>query len=121
KTVALSPSTGSGPCEVEGFSGGGNQMAQPQAHQRPHLDDLPQHARERLTEMRQHHFFTSDLSVNEFLLVKEAGFTPLGLVMGSSIYHIGQQAVRPGVSEEITSLTQSLYNAREFAMERMEE
>ena len=51
--------------------------------------DLPQHAKERLIQMRQNHFFTSDLSVNEFLLVKEVGFDPLGLVMGSSIYHIG--------------------------------
>lgn len=82
--------------------------------------DLPQHARERLTAMRQHHFFTSDLSVNEFLLVKEVGFHPLGLVMGSSIYHIGWQPVR-GVSEELTNLTQALYHAREHAMVRMEE
>src|SRR5450432_3160857 len=50
--------------------------------------DLPIHARERLVEMRQKKFFTSDLSINEFLLVKEAGFEPLGLVMGSSIYQI---------------------------------
>ena len=35
--------------------------------------------------------FTSDLSVREFLLVKQAGFDPLGLVVGSSIYHIGYQ------------------------------
>ena len=83
--------------------------------------DLPQHARERLVSMRQHHFFTSDLSVNEFLLVKEVGFHPLGLVMGSSIFHIGWQAVRQGVSEELTTLTQALYHARELAMERMEE
>ena len=41
--------------------------------------------------MREHQFFTSDLSVNEFLLVKEVGFQPLGLVMGSSIYHIALQ------------------------------
>ncbi len=98
-------------------------MTQPtiQAHQRPHLDDLPQHARERLAGMRQHHFFTSDLSVNEFLLVKEAGFQPLGLVMGSSIYHIGYQPIRAGISEELTVLTQALYSARELAMVRMEE
>ena len=83
--------------------------------------DLPQHARERLVSMRQHHFFTSDLSVNEFLLVKEVGFHPLGLDMGSSIFHIGWQAVRQGVSEELTTLTQALYHARELAMERMEE
>ena len=82
--------------------------------------DLPQHARERLVSMRQHHFFTSDLSVNEFLLVKEVGFHPLGLVMGSSIFHIGWQAVRQGVSEELTTLTQALYHARELAMERMQ-
>ncbi len=83
--------------------------------------DLPQHARERLTAMRQHHFFTSDLSVNEFLLVKEVGFHPLGLVMGSSIFHIGWQPIRQGVSEELTNLTQALYHARELAMVRMEE
>src|ERR1700710_1103422 len=93
---------------------------QPQPHQRPQLHDLPQHARERLQEMREHHFFTSDLSVNEFLLVKEAGFQPLGLVMGSSIYHIGYQPIR-GVAEELTMLTQALYSARELAMVRMEE
>ena len=37
--------------------------------------------------------FTSDLSVNEFLLVREAGFRPLGLVLGS-IYHVGLQIGR---------------------------
>ncbi|MBI5531192.1 MAG: heavy metal-binding domain-containing protein [Deltaproteobacteria bacterium] len=71
--------------------------------------------------MRQHHFFTSDLSVNEFLLVKEVGFHPLGLVMGSSIFHIGTQMVRPGVSEELTTMTQALYHSRELAMARLEE
>jgi uncharacterized protein YbjQ (UPF0145 family) len=70
--------------------------------------------------MRQHQFFTSDLSVNEFLLVKESGFQPLGLVMGSSIYQIGLQGgqAQPG---ELTPLTQALYQARELAMVRMEE
>ncbi|MFT3842266.1 MAG: heavy metal-binding domain-containing protein [Myxococcaceae bacterium] len=92
-----------------------------QAHKHLKLDDLPQHARERLEGMRKHHFFTSDLSVNEFLLVKEAGFQPLGLVMGSSIYHIGVQPIRQGVSEELQVLTQAMYSARELAMVRMEE
>ena len=50
--------------------------------------DLPKDAAHRLQEL-EHGLFTSDLSVNEFLLVKEAGFHPLGFVMGSSIYHIG--------------------------------
>ena len=83
--------------------------------------DLPQHARERLVQMRQQHFFTSDLSVNEFLLVKDVGFQPLGLVMGSSIYHIGFQFARYFKNMEMTKLTQALYHARELAMTRMEE
>jgi uncharacterized protein YbjQ (UPF0145 family) len=83
--------------------------------------DLPQHARERLTAMRQHHFFTSDLSVNEFLLVREVGFEPLGLVMGSSIYHIGFGQVGWNQNAELTHMTQALYHSRELAMSRMEE
>jgi uncharacterized protein YbjQ (UPF0145 family) len=70
--------------------------------------------------MRKHQFFTSDLSVNEFLLVKEVGFHPLGLVMGSSIYHIALQPFAQAAPGEITALTQALYQARELAMERME-
>jgi len=92
-----------------------------EAHKRPELHDLPEHAKERLSEMREHHFFTSDLSVSEFLLVKEAGFQPLGLVMGSSIFNIGLQEIRAHVNEELTTMTQALYSARELAMVRMEE
>jgi uncharacterized protein YbjQ (UPF0145 family) len=87
---------------------------------RQQLEDLPTHARERLAEMKQHAFFTSDLSVNEFLLVKETGFQPLGLVMGSSIYSIGARALVGGAPGEIAKLTQALYTSRELAMERME-
>ena len=94
---------------------------EPHAHQHLKLDDLPEHARDRLAGMRQRHFFTSDLSVNEFLLVKEARFQPLGLVMGSSIYQIGAQAIRSAVNEELTTLTQAMYTARELAMTRLEE
>jgi uncharacterized protein YbjQ (UPF0145 family) len=65
--------------------------------------------------------FTSDLSVNEFLLVREAGFDPVGLVMGSSIYHIGFQMGRFNQNQEMTVLTQAMYEARDLAMTRMEE
>ena len=58
---------------------------------------VPEHGRERLERMKGAGFFTSDLSVNEFLLVKEAGFEPLGLVIGSSIYHIGFQHGAAGI------------------------
>jgi uncharacterized protein YbjQ (UPF0145 family) len=87
----------------------------------PQYADLPQHARERLTQMRERQFFTSDLSVNEFLLIKEVGFHPVGLVLGSSIFHIGAQSVRAKESCEMQQLTQALYMARELAMARLEE
>ncbi len=66
-------------------------------------------------------FFTSDLSVNEFLLVKESGFEPVGLVLGSSIYHIGFQQAMWNQNQEMAVLTQAMYHARELAMTRMEE
>src|SRR5579884_1629513 len=64
--------------------------------------------------------FTSDLTVNEFLLVKEAGFHPLGLVLGSSIYHVGLQLGRWSKNQEMDVLSQAMYHARELAMSRME-
>ncbi|HAM01608.1 MAG TPA: hypothetical protein DCQ30_05190 [Acidimicrobiaceae bacterium] len=82
--------------------------------------DLPEATSHRLEEL-EHGLFTSDLSVNEFLLVKHAGFHPLGFVMGSSIYHTGIQTRRWGKSQELTKLTEAMYNARELAMTRMEE
>jgi uncharacterized protein YbjQ (UPF0145 family) len=82
--------------------------------------EIPTHAHERLASMRKKRFFTSDLSVNEFLLVKEAGFQPLGLVMGSSIYSISAQDLESAKPGEVQALTQALYQSRELAMERME-
>lgn len=82
---------------------------------------IPEHGRERLERMRQRSFFTSDLSVNEFLLVQAAGFEPLGLVVGSSIYHIGFQMGQWNQNQEMDVLTQAMYHARELAMTRMEE
>ncbi|PZS38585.1 MAG: hypothetical protein DLM62_12970 [Pseudonocardiales bacterium] len=63
--------------------------------------------------------FTSDLSVSEYVLLGEAGFEPLGFVVGSSIYHIGIQVGRWSQNAELQVLTQAMYNARELAMARM--
>jgi uncharacterized protein YbjQ (UPF0145 family) len=86
--------------------------------------ELPPDARRRLEELAtkggKAGLFTSDLSVNEFLLVKEAGFDPRGLVFGSSIYHIGLQGRSWSKSRELESLSQAMYTARELAMSRME-
>jgi uncharacterized protein YbjQ (UPF0145 family) len=64
--------------------------------------------------------FTSDLSVSEYVLLGEAGFEPLGFVIGSSIYHIGIQVGRWSQNQELQVLTQAMYNARELAMARMQ-
>jgi uncharacterized protein YbjQ (UPF0145 family) len=63
--------------------------------------------------------FTSDLSVSEYVLLGEAGFEPLGFVVGSSIYHVGLQVGRWSQNQELQVLTQAMYNARELAMSRM--
>ena len=86
-------------------------------------EDLPSSAKERLHEMRgsgaSRKLFTSDLSVNEFLLVKKLGSA--GRICGwRSINHIGYQQARWTKNEEMTTLTQALYHARELAMTRME-
>src|SRR5712664_324236 len=84
---------------------------------------IPEDAMRRLAEMRPGQatsLFTSDLSVNEFLLVREAGFRPLGLVLGSSIYHVGLQIGRWSKNQELDVLSQAMYHARELAMTRME-
>lgn len=71
-------------------------------------------------DARHRPLFTSDLTVNEFLLVREAGFRPLGLVLGSSIYHVGLQRGRWSANQELTTLSQAMCHARELAMTRME-
>ncbi len=95
------------------------------AKQQQEFAALPAHAQERLAEMRgrgeDRRLFTSDLSVSEFLLVKEAGFDPVGLVVGSSIYHVGYQRAAWAQNQEMAVLTQAMYHARELAMTRMEE
>jgi uncharacterized protein YbjQ (UPF0145 family) len=84
------------------------------------LEGVPADARNRLAQNKGG-LFTSDLSVREFLLVKQAGFDPVGLVVGSSIYHIGFQQSNWNQNQEMDVLTQAMYHARELAMTRMEE
>lgn len=81
---------------------------------------LPEEARQRLKQNRDG-LFTSDLSVNEFLLITQAGFDPVGLVVGSSIFHLGFRVTGPASNKEVTGLSQAMYQARELAMTRMEE
>jgi uncharacterized protein YbjQ (UPF0145 family) len=65
--------------------------------------------------------FSSDLSVDEAVLLKEVGYEPRGLVVGSGVYHIGVQYQNWSSNEEMTSLTQVMYAARADAIRRMEQ
>jgi uncharacterized protein YbjQ (UPF0145 family) len=84
---------------------------------------IPKHALERLKGLRgEGHLdgiFTSDFSVNEFLLVRKAGFEPIGLCIGSCVYHLGFQYANWSSNQELTTLSQAMYHARELAMSRM--
>jgi len=84
---------------------------------------IPAHAQERLKGLRSSAHatgvFTSDFSVNEFLLVRKAGFEPIGLCVGSCVYHVGIQYGSWKKNEELQVLSRAMYHARELAMSRM--
>lgn len=96
---------------------------------------LPLHAVERLREQAARRdspqsLFTSALSVNEFLLTRQAGFEALGQVTGSTVYHIGTQWRQPNwrdsdrgkaFSYEMDMVTRAFYNARHLALGRMQQ
>ena len=63
--------------------------------------------------------YTSDLSVDEALLLEEAGFDPLELVMGASFFHIGYQLAGWSRNREMERLTQAMQEARALAMGRL--
>lgn len=89
----------------------------------PAAEGVAEDAMRRLAQLQpgeKGSLFTSDLTVNEFLLVREVGFRPLGLVLGTSVYHVGIQFGRWSKNQELTKLSQAMYDARELAMNRME-
>lgn len=84
---------------------------------------IPYRARHRL-EMQQKNsdLFTSDLSCNEFLLSREAGYEPIGLVMGSAFYRVsfgGFFNSYRNTSGELTAISQAQLGARERAIARL--
>jgi uncharacterized protein YbjQ (UPF0145 family) len=75
--------------------------------------------------------FVSDLSGEEFWMLRQSGFRPVGFVVGNCSYYCvpnwsTQSATTGGifgggwVNQELGDYTQSLYTARSLAMERME-
>lgn len=65
---------------------------------------------------------TSDLGVEELLLVRAAGFRPLGLVLGCRVVHAKRrQAGRWADSRELGTLTTAISLAREEAMGHLQD
>ncbi|MGA8015732.1 MAG: heavy metal-binding domain-containing protein [Candidatus Dormiibacterota bacterium] len=71
-------------------------------------------------ERHQGRSFSSDLSVDEAVLLKEIGYEPRGLVVGSAVYHLGIQYANWNDNQEMSQLTQAMYQARQEAVASME-
>lgn len=84
---------------------------------------IPLRAEERLAEEAGPHkrLFTSDLSVNEFLLARDAGCEPIAQVMGSSIYHVGQIPDYKGKTAELTVISDAHRESRRLALARLQQ
>ena len=82
---------------------------------------IPLRAEERLAEEAgpNKKLFTSDLSVNEFLLARSAGCHPIAQIMGSSIYHIGQIPDYKGKTAEISVISDAHRESRRRALSRL--
>ena len=68
--------------------------------------------------------FTSDLTAQEFWLLRNQGYTPVGLVMGNSVFSMGitggiATALRGLARGELTEYTELMYDARQLALSRM--
>jgi uncharacterized protein YbjQ (UPF0145 family) len=61
----------------------------------------------------------SELGVTEFLAMARAGFYPRGLVVGSCVFSAGSQYNWTVATEEITSLSEAMRQARKIAIDRM--
>ena len=69
-------------------------------------------------------FFTSDLTCNEYLLTQQAGYEPIGLVMGTAFWRVsffGFFNSYQSYTGELTALTQAQLKARELAISRMQQ
>jgi uncharacterized protein YbjQ (UPF0145 family) len=82
---------------------------------------FPARTRERLVGEAHAKIFTTDLSVNEFLVTREVHCRPIVQVLGSSIYHIGKIADYKGQAGDgySQSISQAHREARQNALTRL--
>lgn len=86
---------------------------------------LPLKAVARLQELSQKSdFFTSDLTSNEHLLTRHAGYHPISQVMGSCFYKVsfrGYSWTGSRTTGELSALTQAQLSARDLAVSRLKQ
>jgi len=84
---------------------------------------IPLRAEQRLAEEAGEHgkLFTSDLSVSEYLLARDAGCQPISQVMGSCIFHVGTIADYKGETGVITKLSDGHRDSRRAALKRLKQ
>ncbi len=84
---------------------------------------LPPYIRQRIKEQRRGELpWTSDLSVSEWLLTAKYRFRPLGMVLGSSFFHIGYSKADIGgswSSGEVSVIARAVRDGRTKALDRM--
>ncbi|MGI8411802.1 MAG: heavy metal-binding domain-containing protein [Solirubrobacteraceae bacterium] len=84
---------------------------------------LPLAAQERLRQLASTEgkpaLFSSDLSVQEFVLLEGLGVAPVTQVMGSSIYQVGWQPTYFNVPTEVTVLSGAYNESRRLALGRL--
>ena len=69
--------------------------------------------------------FTSDLSGQEFWLVADRGYIPVGLVLGNCVYSMGAfrswlAGLKGAFRGEVQDVSRLMYDARELALSRMQ-
>ena len=80
---------------------------------------IPLRAEQRLQEEKGEGLFTSDLSVSEYLMTRDAGCTPISQVMGSCIFHVGQIADYKGATGVIKVISDAHRESRRAALSRL--
>ena len=66
--------------------------------------------------------FASDLSGQDFSALVRAGYQPVGIALGSCVYHVAYQGMANwNTNGEISAYTQAVYEARELAMGRLQD
>jgi len=65
--------------------------------------------------------FTSDLTIDELLLLEDVGFEPVELVLGASYFHIGYQSANYYENQELVEMSNMMLLARQSAMAEIQQ